>query len=253
MKNSVKRKGIGVISLILTLIMGLTPMTAFAKVEPEYSCICEEKCDKEHVNPDCKVCQIDVTLCEGKEAELEESFGPLTPDGNLTLVDDYGSMEAGGKQFITVVTKKGNYFYIIIDRDDEGDETVHFLNMVDEADLFSLMDDEEAQNYIKSITGEDEESSPTPPPTVAPVEEPEKEERSSSPLGVLLLLLLIGGGTAGYFYYAGKKKQDVLPTYEDPDADYNEEEDYLVNLLDDDMDIEEEDEDITEDLLEEVE
>ena len=52
----------------------------------------------------------------------------LTPDGNLTLIDDIGSTTQSGKQFITVETKTGNIFYLIIDRDDEGKETVHFLN-----------------------------------------------------------------------------------------------------------------------------
>ena len=68
----------------------------------------------------------------------------LTPDGNLSLIDDLGGTSSG-KQFITVETKGGNVFYLIIDRDDEGAQTVHFLNQVDEADLLALMEDGEAQ------------------------------------------------------------------------------------------------------------
>lgn len=67
----------------------------------------------------------------------------LTPDGNLSLIDDIGSSTRSGKQFITVETKNGNVFYLIIDRDDGGEETVHFLNQVDEADLTALTEDGE--------------------------------------------------------------------------------------------------------------
>ena len=81
----------------------------------------------------------------------------FTPDGNLTLVDDY--VTATGKQFLTVVTKAGNYFYIIIDRDADGNRNVHFLNQVDERDLLSLMDESEAAEVESSMAAAREEES----------------------------------------------------------------------------------------------
>ena len=68
-----------------------------------------------------------------------DSGTPLTPDGNLELVDDV-YQTSDGKQFITVQSKNDNTFYIVIDRDKNG-ENVYFLNLVDEADLMALMQD----------------------------------------------------------------------------------------------------------------
>ena len=69
--------------------------------------------------------------------------GPLTPDGNMTLVDDYGDKPTVGKQFITLTSRSGAEFYLIIDRDDNGLETVHFLNKVDESDILAYMEEDE--------------------------------------------------------------------------------------------------------------
>ena len=74
----------------------------------------------------------------------DEENGALTPEGNLTLVDDYHTSysDGSGQQFITLVSKSGNTFYLVIARNDKGENTVHFMNLVDEADLLSLMEDE---------------------------------------------------------------------------------------------------------------
>ena len=178
--------------------------------------------------------------------ETTEVNSALTPDGNLTLVDAYGSADKSGKQFITVTTKAGNYFYIIIDRDDEGNETVHFLNLVDEADLLSLMDEEEAKQYI-DFTTEPEvtepEATPTPTPEITPEptepstdEEPADEPTESNKTGLLLLVVLIVLGGAGGFIFLKKNKSKATQNMgPDPDFDYNEDEDdYLAGLEEDD-------------------
>lgn len=77
--------------------------------------------------------------------ESEEPTEALTPEGNMTLVDDVETETETGKQFLTVVTKDGNYFYLIIDRTDDGENTVHFLNQVDEEDLLALIETEDKE------------------------------------------------------------------------------------------------------------
>ena len=166
----------------------------------------------------------------GNTDTAEPPSTALTPDGNLTLVDDYDEAHAdgSGKQFITLVTKAGNTFYLIIDRDDEGEQTVHFLNLVDEADLLALMDEDTAAKYTKLETEVQPPAETQKPEDNEDKPDEEKPAPKANPLPALLLVLaLLGGG--GFFAYTkffkgGGKKEQAKP---DPDADYlDDDEDY---------------------------
>ena len=176
----------------------------------------------------------------------------LTPDGNLTLIDDIGSTTAAGKQFITVETKNGNVFYLIIDRDDKGEETVHFLNQVDEADLLALMEDGETaaantaivctctdkcvpgavdtscpvcKNNMSECTGKEAAANTEPEPDV-PEESVDEKKSGAGALLAVLLILAAGGGAAAYFLVLKPKKGKKVPSDLD-DFDLEDEEEYL--------------------------
>ena len=171
-------------------------------------------------------------------AETQPSHG-LTPSGNLTLVDDLGVRNGEGQQFVTLVTKNGNYFYLIIDRDEKGEETVHFLNLVDERDLFALMEDDEKAAYESQLAAEQaareaaekaaaEAASQTgESETQKPEDEPAKEGKKTNMAPVLIIIVLMAAAGGGWFLMQTKKKKKA-ESAPDPDADYTDEdnEDY---------------------------
>jgi hypothetical protein len=132
-------------------------------------------------------------VTEPEPAAPPADSAALTPDGQLTLVDDISGGRQEDKEFLTVITKNGNYFYIIVDRTGDS-ENVHFLNLVDESDLLALIEENPATAPAVM------EPEPVTPAPVEAEPEPEPEPKSKLPaILVLILVLALAGG--GYFFY----------------------------------------------------
>ena len=166
---------------------------------------------------------------------------PLTPDGNLEIVDDIVHED---KQFITVKSRSGAEFYIVIDRSRDSDN-VYFLNQVDDVDLFALLEENSSASCsckekctvgavnsdclvcrmdMKSCKGKVSEVK----------SEPDAEPNSAEPSGkqnILLMILIVGviGGGAVIGFLKLKKnkpKSSPAPDFDDDtdDDDFTEDE-----------------------------
>ena len=167
----------------------------------------------------------------------DETSGALTPEGNLTLVDDYHTnySDGSGQQFITLVSKSGNTFYLVIDRNAKGQQTVHFMNLVDEADLLTLMEEEEADAYTAEkeaaaqaeqdrMKAEEEAKKAAEEAAASGTEQPKENKVTKIASGFLGVVVLIALAAGGIFYAFTKQKQKKQAEKEalDPDANYTE-------------------------------
>ena len=167
----------------------------------------------------------------------DETSGALTPEGNLTLVDDYHTdySDGSGQQFITLVSKSGATFYLVIDRNAKGQQTVHFMNLVDEADLLALMEEDAADAYTaekEAAAQAEQERKQAEEDAKKAAEEAEVSgseqtggnkvtKYAATFLGVLALVGLVAGGGI-YTFMKQKQKKQAEKEALDPDADYTE-------------------------------
>ena len=164
----------------------------------------------------------------------DEETGALTPEGNLTLVDDYHTdySDGSGQQFVTLVSKSGNTFYLVIDRNSKGAQTVHFMNLVDEADLLTLMEEEDADAYTAEkeaaeqdkLKAEEEAKKAAEEAAASGTEQPTENKVTKIASGFLGVVVLIALAAGGIFYAFTKQKQKKQAEKEalDPDANYTE-------------------------------
>jgi hypothetical protein len=185
------------------------------------------------------------------EPITKEDGTGFTQNGNSVtrdlLYDKYSN-----KQFITIETRNGETFYLVIDYDKPLDEDgeryeTYFLNLVDEADLLALVEGDKqtpvcscttkceagavntscevCKTNMTECTGKEKVIEKVPDTTPEPEIEPEPEKKSSGGAVVLLLLLLLGGGGALYWFKFRKKKPDAKGPVDLDDYDYGEDED----------------------------
>lgn len=140
---------------------------------------------------------------------------PYQADGNSHTLDVLYSA-ATNKQFITLQTKSGNTFYLVIDYDKPIDEEAemyetYFLNLVDERDLLALMSDEEKEAVP---TPTPEIIYVTPEPTAVPVITPQPTQAPAQPTtdkatAMLALFAIVGIGIVGVVIFLKNRNQHI--------------------------------------------
>lgn len=197
----------------------------------------------------------------------EDADNSFTPTGNMTLIDDFFQIEAEAtenspqrdKQFITLESKNGNVFYLVIDRNGD-EENVYFMNLVDEADLMALIEANEdgTQAPVCSCTDKcaigaiktdceicrtnmsecvGKEPVIEPEPTEPVEDEPAEEEPSVNFMPVLILLIAGAGGGAFYWFKIRKPKEKNAGNNDLDDYDFGQDDDYDEETELDDADL----------------
>ena len=188
------------------------------------------------------------------KAETPEPGTGFTNEGNA-VTRDLLYDKATNKQFVTLETKDGTVFYLVIDYDspvneEEEQYQTYFLNLVDAADLDALVGEEEAEPEeeapplcscrercqvgkidttcpvciadLTACLGEEPEpetpeelENPQPEPEV---EEPEDDSSSAVAAVILLLVILAGGAVFVVKLLRRKEKAPSRPPEDDDEA-----------------------------------
>ena len=199
--------------------------------------------------------EVETSTEPAQDAETLEPGVGFTSEGNA-VTRDLLYDKATNKQFVTLETKDGTVFYLVIDYDspvneEEEQYQTYFLNLVDAADLAALVGEEEAEPEeqapplcscrercqvgkidttcpvctadLTACLGEEPEpeapeelENPQPEPEV---EKPE-DDSSSAVAAVILLLVVLAGGAVFVVRLLRRKGKAPSHPPEDDDGDY---------------------------------
>ena len=145
----------------------------------------------------------------------------FTGGGNMHTLDVLYSAHTN-KQFISLETKSGQTYYLVIDYDKPIDEEAdiyetYFLNLVDDRDLLALLSEEEKPTPTPTVA-----PTPTPPKEPVQMDEPEPKQDGTVIVGALMLAIL-GGGAFWYWTQRKKKESKPQPSYDEYEDDEDDE------------------------------
>lgn len=208
--KKIKRGGL-ILALCMTLMFG-SSINAYAYVDE--SAVTESTTEavevKEELTTDIKE--------EEDSKEEKDKEGAFSESGNMSLLDDVGSDAAKDLEYMTVQTRNGKVFYLVIDRSTDT-ENVYFLNQVDAYDLMSIMEDAEKQEYENA---KQEEVTEVPETPEEETKEPEaeletpKEEPQADNLALFGMIGVVSAAViGGYAFMKKKAKKDGADLEED--------------------------------------
>lgn len=151
---------------------------------------------------------------------------PFASAGNMNTLDVLYSAHTN-KQFISVQSRSGETYYLVIDYDKPIDADAelyetYFLNLVDDRDLLAVLDEEEKPTPTPEIIYV------TPEPTAIPAaHEPPAETQPSgvSPSMLLLVIAVLAGGGVLWYFKQRRQGQRSLPPMPDYELEDEDEED----------------------------
>lgn len=222
MRNKVVKKLL-MLAMVITMLSGTSIATVYANANPP-----AEETTTEVVQ--------ETSAETTEDAEKKEDTGRVSGEsnnsafstpGNAQLVDDKENDDT--KQFLTIQTKKGNTFYMVIDRS-SNTENVYMMSLVDENDLAEFLDETEKDKETEESTVVIPETTPETTPAAEEETEVKKEENSGmnvKGLAAIAVVAILGlAGIAVYKKKGRSKEEDyVSEQLEFSDGPYVNEED----------------------------
>ena len=203
MKNKVVKK-LMMIVMAATMLSGFSFATVYANADPP----AEETTTEVVAETSSEATTEENTEDTGRVIAESDSSAFSTP-GNAQLVDDKENDDT--KQFLTIQTKKGNTFYMVIDRSSTS-ENVYMMSLVDENDLAEFLDEtEDSKTEEEQKVVIPETTTETTPAVEKETEETTQKNTGSADIWKLCTIVLAGGlgiGAVVVYLKYGRKKED---------------------------------------------